>query len=203
MENLPKASRESSIPTDGHDSTRHDPSHPDWDWGSTPTARKPDRATYVASRRAELDRIRRLDIGRRQLLGYFSPLGIRELDGLWDDKNISLQDREEHKKAEYELHLSHRVLVHAVEGYLLGCVDYPDLTGEGVLSRATSTDSLIDLLQVEEDLMIRTFGPPWVEDVVTCSETIPNGIQRPGAGKVTKPETAASATTAPWIWPWR
>jgi hypothetical protein len=90
-------------------------------------------------------------------------LGIHEIDHLWDDEDISLREREEHNKPDSELFLSHRLLVHAVEGYLLGCAEYPDLTAEVALGRATSTDSLIDLLQAEENLMIRTFGPPWVE----------------------------------------
>jgi hypothetical protein len=183
--------------------TRPGPTGTDWNWGLTSAAGKPDRATYAASRRAELDRIRRLDIRRRQLLGYFNPLGIRELDGLWDDKDISLHDKEEHDKASHELHISHRVLIHAVEGYLLGCVEYPALNGEAALRRATSTDSLIDLLRAEEDLMIRTFGPPWVEHPVTSSESSLDGLQPSGAGKVPKLGAATSATTAPWIWPWR
>ena len=53
----------------------------------------------------------------------FLPLGIHEIDHVWDDEEISLQDREEHDKAAHELHMSHRVLVQAVEGYLLGCVE--------------------------------------------------------------------------------
>jgi hypothetical protein len=61
---------------------------------------------------------------------------------------------------ESELYLTHRVLVHVVEEYLLGCVEYPDLTGEAALGRATSTDRLINLLRTQEDLMIRTLGPP-------------------------------------------
>jgi hypothetical protein len=85
-------------------------------------------------------------------------LGIHEIDHLWDDEDISLHEKGEHSKAESELYLSPRVLIHAVEGYLLGCVEYPDLTAEAALGRATSTYSLIDLLQAEEDLMIRTSG---------------------------------------------
>jgi len=119
----------------------------DWNLDPTPAAARPDRATYEASRRAELDRIRLIDIKRRQLLAYFHPLGIHAVDDLWDRDDLSRQEREEHDKAAHELHMSHRVLVHAVEGYLLGCVEYPDLTGEGALKRATSTDNLIDLLQ--------------------------------------------------------
>ena len=91
-----------------------------------------------------------------------TPLEIYDVDDLWDRDDRSQQDREEHDKAAHELHTSHRVLVHAVEGYLLGCVKCPDLTAGAALRQATSTDSLIDLLQAEEDLMIRTFGPPWV-----------------------------------------
>jgi hypothetical protein len=151
------------MPIDDQDNTRPDPGPPDWTSAPTQAAAKPDRATYEALRRTELDRIRPIDIKRRQLLGYFYPLGFHEVDDLWDRDDRSRQDREGHDEAVHELHMSHRVLVHAVEGYLLGCVGYPDLTGEGALRRATSTDSLIDLLQAEEDLMIRTFGPPWVE----------------------------------------
>jgi hypothetical protein len=61
----------------------------------------------------------------------------------------------------HEIQLSHRLLVHAVEGYLSGCVQYPDLTGEGALKRATSTDSLIELLQAEEDLAICSAHRGW------------------------------------------
>jgi hypothetical protein len=94
-------------------------------------------------------------------------------------------------------------LVHAVEGYLLGCVEYPALTAEAALRRGTSTDSLIDLLQAEGDLMIRTFGPPWVEHPRTCSECSLNGPQSPGAGKVPTRGSATSGTLDPWSWPWR
>jgi hypothetical protein len=41
------------------------------------------------------------------------------------------------------------------------------LTGEGAVRRATNTDSLIANLQAEEDLMIKTHGPPWVERTLT------------------------------------
>jgi hypothetical protein len=197
----PKVSRESNMPTNDRDRHRPEPIAPDSTWNPAPATAKPDRATYQESRRAELDRIRLMDIKRRQLLGYFCPLGIPEIDHLWDDEDISQRDREENDKAAHELHMSHRVLVHAVEGYLLGCVECPDLTGEGALRRATSTDSLIDLLQAEDDLMIRTFGPPWVEHPVPLSRS--NGLQPPGAGKVPTRGSSTSGTATPWSWPWR
>jgi hypothetical protein len=68
----------------------------------------------------------------------------------------------------------------------LGCVEYPDLIAEAALGRATSTDNLTDLLQAEENLMIRTFGPPWVEHPVIFSESSLDGPQLPGAGNVPK-----------------
>jgi hypothetical protein len=188
---------------DDQDNTRPDPIPSDSTWNPAPATAKPHRATYEASRRTELDRIRLIDIKRRQLLGYFYPLRIHEVDDLWDRDDRSRQDREEHGKAAHELHMSHRVLVHAVEGYLLGCVEHPDLTGEGALRRATSTDNLIDLLQAEEDLMIRTFGPPWVEHPVTLSRSRLNGLQPPGTGRVPTQGSATSSTLAPWSWPWR
>jgi hypothetical protein len=151
------------MPTDYQDNIRPDANPPDWLWTlALPIATKPDRATYEASRRAELGRIRRLDVAHRELLSSLHPFGIRGDDDRWDDEDISLHENEEHHKVESELYLSRRVLVHAVEGYLLGCVAYPALTGEGALMRATSTDRLTDLLQAEEDLMIRTFGQPCV-----------------------------------------
>jgi hypothetical protein len=188
---------------DAQDNTRPDPTRTDWNWYPTPASAKSDRATYKASRRAELDRIRLIDIKRRQLLAYFHPLEIHDVDHLWDDEDISLHDKDEHDKAPRELHMSHRALVHAVEGYLLGCVEYPDLTGEGALRRATSTESLIDLLQAEEDLAIKTFGPPWLERSLTLSRSRSNGLQSPGAEKVPTRAAATSGTPAPWSWPWR
>jgi hypothetical protein len=150
--------------TDYQDNIRPDATSPDWLWTLAPAAAtKPDRATYEASRRAELGRIRRLDVAHRELLDSLVPLGISGDNDRRDDEDISLDEKEDHHKAETELYLSRRVLVHAVEGYLLGCVAYPALTGEGALIRATSTDRLSDLLQAEEDLMIQTFGQPGVE----------------------------------------
>jgi hypothetical protein len=191
------------MPTNDQDNARAGRTRTDWNWDPTSAAGKPDRAPYEASRRDELGRIRLIDIKRRQLLSYFSPLGIHEIDDLWDDKDISLHDKEEDDKAAHELHMSHRALVHAVEGYLLGCVEYPDLTGEGALRRATSTESLIDLLQAEEDLAIKTFGPPWLERLVTLSISRLNGLQPPGAGQVPMQGTAPSGALALWRWPWR
>jgi hypothetical protein len=191
------------MPTDDEDRHRPYPSPSDSTWVPSVAIAKPDRATYEASRRAELDRIRLIDIKRRQLLGYFCPLGIDEIDHLWDDEDISLNDKEEHNKAESELYLSHRVLVHAVEGYLLGCIEYPVLTAEAALRRTTNTDSLIDLLQAEEDLMIRKLGPPWVDQPLTFSESSPDALEPIGTGNVPKRVAATSGTSSPWSWPWR
>jgi hypothetical protein len=195
----PKASRESSMPTDDQDRHHPYPIPSDSTWVPSPAFAKPDRATYEASRRADLDRIRLIYIKRSQLLGYFCPLGIHEIDHLWDDEDISMDDKEEHNKVESELYLGHRVLVHAVEGYLLGCVEYPVLTAEAALMRTTNTDSLIALLQAEEDLMIRKLGPPWVDQPLTFRGSSLGGLQPPGIG----PRAATSGTTAPWCWPWR
>jgi hypothetical protein len=181
------------MPSDDQGRHRPEPIPSDLILKPAPTAAKPDRATYQESRRAELDRIRLIDIKRRQLLGYFGPLGIHEIDHLWDHEDIPQHDKEKHNKTKSELYLSHRVLVHAVEGYLLGCADYPDLTAEAALKRATSTDSLIDLLQAQEDSMIRTYGPPFTL----------NGPLAPAAGKVPTRVGAASGTATPWSWPWR
>jgi hypothetical protein len=165
-------------------------------------AAKPDRATYEALRRVELDRIRLIDIKRRLLLVYFCPLGIHEIEHLWDDEDISLSDKEEYNKAESDLFLSHRVLIHAVEGYLLGCVEYPVLTAEVALRRTTGTDSLIDLLPAEEDSMIHNFGPPWADDR-TFRDGSPDAFQPAETWNVTERGTATLGTTARWCWPWR
>jgi hypothetical protein len=165
MENTPLL-QESNMQTDDQDNTRPDPIPPDWTWLPTPAAPKPDRAAYEAARRAELDDVRRLDLHYRQLLNYLRPLGNSGGTDLGRD-NLSPQDREEHDKVTHELCLSHRFLVCAVEVYLLGCVEYSGLTGEGAVRRATNTNSLIASLQAEEDLMIKTHGPPWVEHILT------------------------------------
>jgi hypothetical protein len=191
------------MPTDQQDNNRSDSIHSAWTSSPTPAPAKPDRATYEALRRVELDRIRLIDIKRRQLLVYFCPLGIHEIDHLWDDEDISPDDRREHNKAESELYLSHRVLIHAVEGYLLGCVEYPVLTAEAALRRTSGTDSLIDLLQAEEDSMIHKFGPPWMDHSVTFGESSLYGLQATGMGNVPERGAATSGTTALWCWPWR
>jgi hypothetical protein len=190
------------MPTDDWDRHRPYPTPSDSTWVPSPAPAKPDRATYEASRRAELNRIRLIDIKRRQLLVYFCPLGIHEIDHLWDDEDISMDDKAEHDKVESELYLSHRVLVHAVEGYLLGCVEYPVLTAETALKRTTNTDSLIDLLQAEEDSTIHDFGPPWAEDP-TFRQSSRHGVHPPEIGNASGGGAAASGTTAPWCWPWR
>jgi hypothetical protein len=149
------------MPTDYQDNIRPDPTILDWlCTPAIPTTPRLDRATYEAARRAELGRIRRLDVAHRELLSSLRPFGVSADNDRWDDEDTSLDEKEEHHKAESELCLSHRVLVHAVEGYLLGCVAYPALTGEGALRRATTTERLSDLLQAQEDLMIRNSDCP-------------------------------------------
>jgi hypothetical protein len=169
----------------------------------SPAPAKPDRATYEALRRGELDRIRLIDIKRRELLCYFCPLRIHEIDHLWDDEDISRDDKEEYNKAESDLFLSHRVLIHAVEGYLLGCVEYPVLTAEAALRRTTDTESLVDLLQAEEESMIRNFGPPWVDQPLPFSESCLSVLHSPGRKSLPTQGAAPSGTAIPWRWPWR
>jgi hypothetical protein len=179
---------------DAHYDTRFKPSPFDSSWKADRTTAKPSRATYQTTRWIELDQIRRLYSAYRQLLG---PLRTRRDD----NKDIFQHDKEEHGRS--ELYLSYRVLAHAVEGYLLGCVEYPTLTAEEALRRATNTQSLIDLLEAEEDLIIRTFGLPWVEEPSTSSECSLNRPQPPGAGNMQKEEAATPGTSMPWSWPWR
>jgi hypothetical protein len=156
-------SQESNMQTDEQENYQPAPIPPDWTWLSTPVAPNADRVSYQAARRAELDDIRRLDLRYRELLDYFRPLGNREDKGPWDGDTLSPQDLKQRDKVARELYLSHRFLVCAVEVYLLGCVEYPVLTGKDAVSRAPNTDSLIATLQEEEDLMIKTYGSPWAE----------------------------------------
>jgi hypothetical protein len=199
----PKASGEISMATDGQDNTRPNPTRTNWNWNPSPAADKPDRTTFEASRRAELDLIRLIDIKCRQPLGYFHRLKIHRVGDLRDRYSLSSQKREKHDRVAHEMQMSHRLLVHAVEGYLSGCVHYPDLTGEGALKRATSTDSLIDLLQAEEDLAIKTFGPPWLERPHTLSRSCLKVLQPPKEEKEPTRGGAPSGTSALRSWPWR
>jgi hypothetical protein len=57
------------MPTNDQDRRRPEPIPSDSIWNPAPATAKPDRATYEASRRTELARIRLIDIRRRQLLG--------------------------------------------------------------------------------------------------------------------------------------
>jgi hypothetical protein len=76
------------MPTNDQDRHRSEPIPSDSTWNPAPTTAKPDRATYQASRRTELDRIRLIDIKRRQLLGYF---------GLENPETASVTERIERK----------------------------------------------------------------------------------------------------------
>jgi hypothetical protein len=145
MKKTPQPSRESDVPTDEEDNTRPDSMDPALDWEPARTTPKADRATYQAARRAELDQIRRLGLAYRELLSYLRPPDSRGDDGHRDGDDAPRQISHERKKAERELHHCLRVLVHAVEGYLLGCPEYPDLTGEVAVTQATSTEGLIEL----------------------------------------------------------
>jgi len=192
MKKPSQASWERDVPTDQESNTRPDPLDPALNWKPTRTSPKADRATYHAARRAELDRIRRLDLAYHELLSYLRPLGSRGDHGHRDGDDASRQVSHERKKAEHELHLCRRVLVHAVEGYLLGCPEYTDLTGEVALRRATSTDSLIDLLQAKENLIFRTS----VERHRNLNESSRTGPLLPGSRSMPK-------RVAPWRWPFR
>ena len=154
--------QESDKPVDDQFSGQTDPIPLDWTWVATPAAPKPNRAAYEAARRAELEDVRLLDLHYRQLLNDLHSLGIPGDHDLSRRNDPSLAHRE-HEKVARELYLSHRFLVCAVEVYLLGCVEYSGLTGEGAVKCATNTDTLITRLQAEEDWMIKTHGPPWVE----------------------------------------
>ena len=159
--------QESSMPAEDQFNSQPNPIPLDWTWIPIPAVPKPNRAAYEAARRAELDDVRRLDLHYRQLLNDLHSLEIRGDDDLSGGNDLSPEDRQGHDKVARELYLSHRFLVCAVEVYLLGCVEYSGLTGEGAVKRATNTDSLIASLQAEEDLMIKTHGPPWVERTLT------------------------------------
>jgi hypothetical protein len=197
MKKPPQVSRDSKRPTDAQNDTWPGSIPSDSTWKPARTTPKPNRATYQAARRAELDQIRRLDLAYRKMLSYLRPLGARGDDGQRDGDDPSRQVSHERKKGEHQLHLCRRVLFQAVEGYLLGCAEYPDLTGEVALRQATSTESLIDLLQAEENLMIRTFAPPWVERHLSFNESSLTGPLLPGARNV------PPKGIAPWRWPFR
>jgi hypothetical protein len=77
------------------------------------------------------------------------------------------------------------------------------LTAEAALRRTTSTDGLVGLLEAEEDLMIRRFGPPWAGHPHTFSEGGLNGLQPSGARGVPTQRVATSGAPIPWRWPWR
>ena len=159
--------QESSMPAEDQFNSQPNLILADWTWVPTPADPKPNRAAYEAGRRAELDDVRRLDQHYRQLLNYLRFLGTRGDDDLSRRQDLSPEDREEQDKVARELYLSHRFLVCAAEVYLLGCVEYSGLTGEGAVIGAADTDGLIASLQAEEDLMIKTHGPPWVERILT------------------------------------
>jgi hypothetical protein len=113
MKNRPEASWESDMPTDQQDNNRPDPTPSDSTWVPSPAPAKPDRPTYEASRRVELEP----DPPSR----YQNAASSSAISVSWESmrsttsERISPDDKEEHNKVESELYLSHRVLVHTVE----------------------------------------------------------------------------------------
>jgi hypothetical protein len=90
------------VPSDERD--RHDP-YPMYSASTltpTPAPAKPDRAPYEVLRGAGLDQICLIDIKRRQLLVLLLPLGIHEINHLWDDEAV-WPGKEEYFKVESEL----------------------------------------------------------------------------------------------------
>jgi hypothetical protein len=158
--------RQSNMPSEDQFDSQTNPSPPEGTWHATPAFPQPNRAAYEAARRAELDDVRLLDLHYRQLLNQLLSLGIHGDDDLSRRNDLSPELREAHDRVARDLYLSRRFLVCAVEVYLLGCVEYSGLSGEGAVNRATNTDSLLAGLQAEEDLMIKTHGPPWVDDIL-------------------------------------
>jgi hypothetical protein len=71
------------------------------------------------------------------------------------------------------------------------------------LRRATSTDSLIELLQAEEDLAIKTFGPPWLQGPLTLSRSCLKVLQPPKEEKEPTRGDAPLGTSTVRSWPWR
>jgi hypothetical protein len=116
------------------------------------------RAAYQQKRQAELDQISALDSD------YRSRVLLRDASwepGSWEEDPRCMEELRVQREEDFELGISHRILTHAVEGYLLGCVGSSCVTGESVMAKATSTDGLIAMLQAEEDDMIAIFGPGW------------------------------------------
>jgi hypothetical protein len=75
------------MPTDDQDRHRRYPTSSDSGWSRAEPL--PNLTAQPQSRRTELDRIHLIDMKRRQLFDYFCPLGIREIDHLWDDEELS------------------------------------------------------------------------------------------------------------------
>jgi hypothetical protein len=123
---------------------------------------------YLARRQRQLDRIRLLDAAYRELHARIHPPGSQG-----NDDDLSWRERKGRDDAEYELFQSRRALVYAAEGYLRGCVQLSYLTGEVAVNQATSTDDLVQSLQAEEDLMLRTCGAPWETESRVDSTTTP------------------------------
>jgi hypothetical protein len=128
-----------------------------------PTRPEPDRATYLAGRLAERERIRVLDAAYREQMSWVAPL-LKEKEQAEIYINTEYEDfqaKEVRERSLQDHHNSLRRLSHVVEDYLLGFPEYPWETGQELVKQATTTDELIASLLRLEDQMIQMFGPPW------------------------------------------
>jgi hypothetical protein len=189
--------------TNDQNNTRPGPIHSYRASDPAAIAPKTDRTTYEAARRAELDHIRRLDLTYRRLLNDFRQHGVGADPGFWGRGDPMREDKEERGEATDDLRMRQRILVHAVEGYLLGCVRLSTLTGEIALKQTRNTDELCAALQAEEDLAIKACGPPWVERPATFSGSRLHSVQPHEEGNVPTRGSATSNIPALWRWPWR
>jgi hypothetical protein len=123
----------------------------------------PDRATYLATRSAERERIRALDQQCRDDMSWVTPL-LKDQEETELNPHPEYEDFQENGVRLRSLHDHYchvRKLNHVVEDYLLGFPVYPWETGPDLVRGAPTTDELIaSLLRLEDD-MIDMFGAPW------------------------------------------
>jgi hypothetical protein len=118
------------------------------------------RAAYQQSRKEQLDLIRGLDAAYRAELAHQEEVarehgGVPE-PGVLERLRLEALGHFEHQGI--DLFTSRRIVVYAVEGYLLDCVAVTWLTGRDFMKRARTTEELISILQEEEDRLIEIHG---------------------------------------------
>jgi hypothetical protein len=124
--------------------------------GAEASGNRISRAAYENAREAQLDEIRTYH-------GDYCERLKRQPRHEDDQGDRSSGQVQLQREAARKLGISYRLLIIAIETFLLDCAVESGMTAHQLVEKASSTDELIEMLRSEEREMIATHGPLWDE----------------------------------------